>query len=190
MITLISIILAGIFVGILTGLLPALPVYIGPFILYYFHNDLSLEYLLVFWLVVVSGSQFFGSVATITTKIPGEESALVYLKDLDYLTLNDRRTLLYQTAIGSLIAGIASTVFLYVALQFVNLDNLPFLSSIKFQIVLYTITLISLLYASKNYFWTVLLICLGFAISPQNIVSRIHILHGIAWSNDYTTGVC
>lgn len=168
MITLISIILAGIIVGILTGLLPALPVYIGPFILYYFHNDLSLEYLLVFWLVVVSGSQFFGSVATITTKIPGEESALVYLKDLDYLTLNDRRTLLYQTAIGSLIAGIASTVFLYVALQFVNLDNLPFLSSIKFQIVLYTITLISLLYASKNYFWTVLLICLGFAISPQN----------------------
>lgn len=168
MITLISIILAGIFVGILTGLLPALPVYIGPFILYYFHNDLSLEYLLVFWLVVVSGSQFFGSVATITTKIPGEESALVYLKDLDYLTLDERRILLYQTAVGSLIAGITSTVFLYVALQFVNLDNLPFLSSVKFQIALYTITLISLLYASKNYFWTVLLICLGFVISPQN----------------------
>lgn len=168
MITLILIILAGILVGIITGLLPALPVYIGPFILYYFHNDLSLEYLLVFWLVVVSGSQFFGSVATITTKIPGEESALVYLKDLDYLTLDERRALLYQTAVGSLIAGITSTVFLYVALQYVNLDNLPFLSSIKFQIVLYTITLASLLYVSKNYFWTLLLICLGFAISPQN----------------------
>jgi TctA family transporter len=125
--TLILIILAGIFVGIVTGLLPALPVYIGPFILYYFHNSLSLEYLLIFWLVVVSGSQFFGSVATITTKIPGEESALVYLKDLDYLTLDERRALLYQTAVGSLIAGIASTVFLYVALQYVNLDNLPFI---------------------------------------------------------------
>jgi TctA family transporter len=167
-ITLTLIILAGIFVGIITGLLPALPVYIGPFILYYFHNDLSLEYLLVFWLVVVSGSQFFGSVATITTKIPGEESSLVYLKDLDYLTLDERRALLYQTAVGSLIAGIASTVFLYVALQYVNLDNLPFLSSIKFQIVLYTITLLSLLYVNKNYLWTLLLICLGFAISPQN----------------------
>jgi len=167
-ITLTLIILAGIIVGIITGLLPALPVYIGPFILYYFHNDLSLEYLLVFWLVVVSGSQFFGSVATITTKIPGEESALVYLRDLDYLTLDERRALLYQTAVGSLIAGITSTVFLYVALQYVNLDNLPFLSSIKFQIVLYTITLASLLYVSKNYLWTLLLICLGFIISPQN----------------------
>lgn len=168
MITLISIILAGIFVGILTGLLPALPVYIGPFILYYFHGNLSLEYLLVFWLVVVSGSQFFGSVATITTKIPGEESALVYLRDLDYLTLDERRALLYQTAVGSLIAGIASTVFLYVALQYVNLDSLPFLSSVKFQIVLYTITLLSLVYVSKNYVWTAVLICLGFVISPQN----------------------
>ena len=168
MITLISIILAGIFVGILTGLLPALPVYIGPFILYYFHGNLSLEYLLVFWLVVVSGSQFFGSVATITTKIPGEESALVYLKDLDYLSLDERRILLYQTAVGSLIAGVLSTVFLYVSLQYVNLDNLPFLSSVKFQIVLYTITLLSLIYVSQNYLWTILLIVLGFVLSPQN----------------------
>lgn len=168
MITLILTILAGIFVGILTGLLPALPVYIGPFLLYYFHGNLPLEYLLVFWLVVVSGSQFFGSVATITTKIPGEESALVYLRDLDYLTIDERRALLYQTAVGSLIAGIVSTVFLYVALQYVNLDSLPFLSSVKFQIVLYTITLLSLVYVSKNYVWTVVLIFLGFAISPQN----------------------
>jgi len=167
-ITLFFIILAGIFVGILTGLLPALPVYIGPFLLYYFHNDLSLEYLLIFWLVVVSGSQFFGSVATITTKIPGEESALVYLKDLDNISIAERRELLYQTATGSLIAGVVSSIFLYIALQIVNLENLPFLSSIKFQLALYTITLVSLLFANKNILWTALLVCLGFLMSPQN----------------------
>lgn len=168
MITLFFIILAGIFVGVLTGLLPALPVYIGPFLLYYFHNDLSLEYLLVFWLVVVSGSQFFGSVATITTKIPGEESALVYLQDLDGLTLQERNSLLHQTAIGSLIGGIVSSVFLYFALKIVNLDNLPVLASVKFQLVLYTVTLLSLLVTNKNLVWTILLFCLGFMISPQN----------------------
>ena len=168
MITLFFIILAGICVGILTGLLPALPVYIGPFLLYYFHNDLSLEYLLVFWLVVVSGSQFFGSVATITTKIPGEESALVYLHDLDGLTLQERNSLLHQTAVGSLIGGIVSSVFLYFALKIVNLDNLPVLASVKFQLVLYTVTLLSLLVTNKNLVWTILLFCLGFMISPQN----------------------
>lgn len=168
MITLFCIILAGICVGVLTGLLPALPVYIGPFLLYYFHNDLSLEYLLVFWLVVVSGSQFFGSVATITTKIPGEESALVYLQDLDGLTLQERNSLLHQTAIGSLIGGIVSSVFLYFALKIVNLDNLPVLASVKFQLVLYTLTLLSLLVTNKNLVWTILLFCLGFMISPQN----------------------
>ena len=168
MITLFFIILAGIFVGILTGLLPALPVYVGPFLLYYFHNNLSLEYLLIFWLVVVSGSQFFGSVATITTKIPGEESALVYLQDLDHLTLHERQALLYQTAVGSLIAGVVSSIFLYVGLKVVNLDNLPILSSVKFQLLLYTLTLLSLLFTNKNVLWTIFLVCLGFLISPQN----------------------
>lgn len=168
MLTLALVIFGGILTGTLTGLLPALPVYIGPFILYYFNSNLPLEYLLIFWLVVVSGSQFFGSVATITTKIPGEDSALVYINDLNYLSLIEKKQLLYKTAQGSLVAGILSTVFLYVFLQYVNLNNMPYLASIKFQIVIYTLTVISFLFVNRRIFWTIGLLVFGILISPQN----------------------
>jgi TctA family transporter len=161
-------VLAALAVGILTGLLPALPVYIGPFILYYFGSNMPVEHLITFWLVVVSGSQFFGSVATITTKIPGEESSLIYLQDLDQLTHSEKNSLLHDTALGSMIAGILGTMFVYVCLQFVNLENMPYLASVKFQIVIYTITVLSFLFLNKNVVWTVFLIALGLTISPQH----------------------
>lgn len=168
MLTLILVIIGAILTGILTGLLPALPVYIGPFILYYFNTNLPLEYLLIFWLVVVSGSQFFGSVATITTKIPGEDSALVYLKDLNGLSLVEKQNLLYKTAQGSLLAGICGTVFLYVVLQFVNLNAMPYLASIRFQIVVYTLTIASFLFVNRQFLWTMAMLVFGILISPQS----------------------
>lgn len=168
MLTLTLVVLGAMLTGILTGLLPALPVYIGPFILYYFNTNLPLEYLLIFWLVVVSGSQFFGSVATITTRIPGEDSALIYLKDLDGLSLVEKQSLLYKTAQGSLLAGILSTVFLYVLLQYVNLESMPYLASVKFQIIVYTATIASFLFVNRHFVWTVFLLTLGTLISPQS----------------------
>lgn len=168
MLTLFLVILGAVVTGILTGLLPALPVYIGPFILYYFNTNLPLEYLLIFWLIVVSGSQFFGSVATITTRIPGEDSALVYLGDLKKLSLVEKQNLLYKTAQGSLLAGIASTIFLYMLLQYVNLNSMPYLASVKFQIVVYTLTLVSFLFVNSKFIWTVCLLAFGILISPQS----------------------
>lgn len=129
---------------------------------------MPVEHLITFWLVVVSGSQFFGSIATITTKIPGEESALVYLRDLDHLTHSEKNALLHDTALGSMIAGILGTVFVYVCLHYVNLENMPYLASVKFQIVIYTATVVSFLFLNKNVFWTVFLILLGLLISPQH----------------------
>jgi putative tricarboxylic transport membrane protein len=168
MLTLSLVVLGAMLTGILTGLLPALPVYIGPFILYYFNTNLPLEYLLIFWLVVVSGSQFFGSVATITTRIPGEDSALVYLKDLNGLTLVEKQALLYKTAQGSLLAGILSTVFVYILLQYVNLNSMPYLASVKFQIIVYTLTIASFLFVNRRIVWTLMLLTLGILISPQS----------------------
>ena len=72
---------AGIIVGILVGLLPVLPIYFGPFVLYYFLPYIELEHMLVFWTSVLIGSQYFGSITTITTGIPGEASSIVYLND-------------------------------------------------------------------------------------------------------------
>jgi len=168
MIELLLIILLGVFVGILTGLLPALPVYTGPFLLYYFHSNFPIEHLIVFWLAVVSGSQFFGSVAVITTRIPGEESSAIYLPDL--LNLNDanKNILLYHTALGSFIAGLIAVGFTWACINLINIEVLPTLMSTNIQIVIYTIAILSFFFINKNVLWTLGLVTLGILIGPKN----------------------
>lgn len=167
MIELIVVALAGIAIGVLTGLLPALPVFTGPFLLFYFYNDFPLEHLIVFWLAVVSGSQFFGSIAVITTKIPGEESSLVYIRDLDSISHNEKNSLLYNTAYGSWIAGTLSTLFVWFCVQFVNIGNMPWLMSIPFQFSLYTLALASFLILDRRWWWTIGLVALGLLLGPK-----------------------
>ena len=168
MIEILSVALAGIFVGILTGLLPALPVFTGPFLLYYFYSDLPLEHMLVFWLTVVSGSQFFGSVATITTRIPGEESSLIYLEDLKKFTIEQKNKLLHDTALGSFVAGMLALMFIYLFVHYINFDVLPWLAGMKFQMFIYSLAIIGFFFIEKKFFWTLLMIVAGIAISPNN----------------------
>ena len=158
----------GIAVGIFTGLLPALPVFTGPFLLYYFYSDFPVESLIIFWLSVVSGSQFFGSVATITTKIPGEESSAIYLKDLNGMSNVVRNELLYATAVGSFIAGMIGVGVLWLTTQHINVDLLPALMSLDVQIVIYTAAILSFFFVNKNIWWTLALIALGILIGPRN----------------------
>ena len=168
MIELLLVILAGIGVGILTGLLPALPVFTGPFLLYYFYGDLPLEHMIVFWLCVVSGTQFFGSVATITTRIPGEESSAIYLDDLNGMKSWQLRVLLYKTAVGSFIAGLIAVMVLWFSTTYLNPELLPKLMSIDVQIIIYTLAILSFFFISKKFWWTLGLIALGIMIGPRN----------------------
>jgi len=169
MIDLLLIIIAGLGVGILTGLLPALPVYTGPFLLYQFHHGMSLEQLLVFWMTVYVGSQFFGSIATITTKIPGEESSLIYINDLDKYTLAEKNLLLFDTALGSYIAAVIATVLLWIIASYASIANLSFLYSIKTQALIYGTIIISFIFINKKvWYWSLLTILFGLSIAPHN----------------------
>ncbi len=188
MIELLFIMLAGIGVGIFTGLMPALPVFTGPFILYYFAGDLPLEHMIVFWLAVVSGSQFFGSVATITTRIPGEESSAIYLNDLNDLSLDAKNKLLYNTALGSFLAGIIGVAIMWIATHNFNPDILPTLMSIDVQFVVYTLAMLSFLFIDKGKkMWAIGLIALGILIGPRNNYALPDIWYQIQfWFQGYT----
>lgn len=95
------ILVIGIVFGVLIGLLPGLPAYLGPLILLPWANQLGVDHILAFWLATHIGSQYFGSVAAILLKIPGESSSLVYIRDLDHLNTAQRLDLVKQTAWGS-----------------------------------------------------------------------------------------
>lgn len=168
MIELIIVALLGIAVGMFAGLLPVLPVFTGPLILYYFvHDYYAVEYLLVFWLASYSGTQFFGSIATITTKIPGEESSAIYLKDIDALTTEQKRNLLYDTALGSWLAGTLSLIFVWLVVKYVGVAQFPELLSMPVQIVFYSLAILLFFFIGHNWLATALLIALGLVIGPR-----------------------
>jgi len=171
----------GILVGVFTGLLPALPVYTGPFLLYQFHNNLLLESLLLFWLAVYAGSQFFGSIACITTGIPGEESSLVYIKDIESYTLSERNNLLYSTAFGSWVAGSISIVCMWLFINAGSLLDINWLFSIRVQTILFTLILLSFIIVSNNKFISLLLVLFGVIISPQNNYALPNIWYSVQW---------
>ena len=108
------ILILGIVAGILVGLMPGLPAYIGPLVLFPFLGIMSVDQILAFWLASHIGSQYFGSVAAILLKIPGEASSMIYLRDLDYITTTDRLALVRQTAWGSTIGSITSLAIMLV----------------------------------------------------------------------------
>lgn len=159
----------GIIIGILVGLLPVLPIYFGPFVLYYFLPYIELEHMLVFWTSVLIGSQYFGSITTITTGIPGEASSIVYLNDTNKMTLSEKNKLLYQTAKGSLVATFVGVGVLYGLVQYTrNADDLLFFSSVNFQMIAYTVAMLSFILMSKKMLITIGLILLAIVISPNS----------------------
>lgn len=168
MLTLLSVVLLGVVVGIFVGLLPSLPVYTGPFLIYYFAPSAPLEYILIFWLVVVSGSQFFGSISTITTGIPGEESSLVYLPSLSSFSIAEKNKLLYETAVGSFIAGLVALIIVYLIIHLFSDNQFLFLSSLNVQLVCYLLAIGSFIFIGGNKLVSCALIVVGLLMSPRN----------------------
>lgn len=180
--------LLGVIVGVLTGLLPALPVFTGPMLLLYFANgQFELLYMLIFWVTAYMGSQYFGSIAVITTKIPGEESSAIYLKDIDRLTYSEKLYCLYDTARGSAIASFVALAFLWIAVTFINPDLFPVLLSFPVQLVVFLSALVLLLLQQKQKLTTLLLIVIGLTIGPKQNYALPEYWYTITdWFSGYT----
>jgi len=112
------VLLLGIIFGIMVGLLPGVPGYIGPLIMFPFVSILPVEHILTFWLATHIGSQYFGSVAAILLKIPGEVSSLVYVRDIGKLDMRQRLDLVRQTAWGSTMGNMFALGILLVVYYF------------------------------------------------------------------------
>ena len=154
--------------GIFAGLLPALPVFTGPLLLFMFApSDLSLLHMLLFWLISYSGTQFFGSIATITTRIPGEESAVIYLEDINKLNHDQKKKLLFDTACGSWFAASISIIIVWAVVTFMNPSILPALLSNSVQLTVYLTAICLLIFINSKPFYAFLLIMLAALLAPK-----------------------
>ena len=175
-------VLAGLAIGIFGGLLPALPVYIAPFILYTFHTGMNITEMLVFWLTAYIGGQYFGSIATITTNIPGEESSLIYINDLPGYTLDQKNKLLHDTALSSTVATVLAIILMWLIVSYLEIGTLPFLYSVIVQAAVYGFMILSFLLMHKRHWFLVLLTIIGgISIAPHANYALPNIWYSWTW---------
>jgi len=160
--------LGGLGIGVMSGLLPALPTYTAPFLLYQMHSGMKIEEMLVFWLTAYFGSQFFGSIATITTHIPGEESALIYLDDLKDFSLTEKNHLLYDTALSSWFAATASVILVWIFISFITIDDIIWIQSSIAQFLIFGTLVLSFILLSKKKWVTFAIVLFGLSLAPKN----------------------
>jgi TctA family transporter len=96
--------------GAMAGLLPGLPAWVLPLLIAPWAAQLGPDHVVMFWIISVIASQFFGSMASVMFGIPGENSSMVYVRDLHAFTTDQRRQLLMHTANSGLVATLVALV--------------------------------------------------------------------------------
>jgi len=167
LLTLFLIAAAGLLTGIMLGLFSVFPIYFAGFLVYAFHGSWSPELLLVFWMTAAIGSQFFGSVSTITLGIPGEASSLVYLHDVKSMNLDERNRLLYQTAKGSLFAGLVALTVVWTLYQWLG-SKANLLASVDFVMAMFVIVIAMFAFTDRRPIVALILLAIGIMLGPNN----------------------
>lgn len=140
----------GLLSGVLTGLMPGVGIMLG-FLLFLPLIPLDPLSILLYGITLKVGSQFFGSMAVLYLKIPGESSSMPVLLELKNLKIEDTYKAVMLTNVGSLVASVFATIVLFWFLQ------AEFAKNIYFHILLKTLVftlLILIAIATNRNFWT------------------------------------
>jgi putative tricarboxylic transport membrane protein len=153
--------------GIIIGLLPGLPIWLGIFLIFPFIDNLTALQILTYWLGIAIGSQFFGSVSTLLLRIPGENSSLIYLKDTFNLSTQERFDLVRQTAWGSAIATFIALIFVMILYSIGADESIISWTSAYIKFIVYNLLFVLLLWTSEKKSWAAFLLILGVTIAEK-----------------------
>lgn len=169
-ITTLAVVLAAISVAILSGLLPGIPSWICPFFLLPFIDSLTINQIVLFWIISVLGSQFFGTIASVTFGIPGESSTLIFNHYTRRFSLETKQAIIKRCADSSAIASVISLIAVLFG-QSVYIWLLPILGK---TIVIFGILLVAscvIIFFTKSYLINFLLFCVGALMVPKSNIA-------------------
>lgn len=167
MIELIFTICLGIIAGILAGLLPAIPIFLG-FLLFLPFVPADPLMLLIYGIVMNIGTQFFGSMSALYFRVPGESSSYPILAEIDnFKNPKDLRHAVLLTTLGSLIATVIAglAIWLAISTKIFNGMYMPILLKLFLFFLLITFSISS----DKKYIGNsfLLLFCTIFVFYPD-----------------------
>jgi putative tricarboxylic transport membrane protein len=159
---------SGIMAGMLVGLFPAMPIALGMMLMFPFVEFMSVFDIFLYWAAVIIGSQYFGSVAAITTGVPGETSSLIYLNSIKPLGIKDRIKLIKYTARGSVVASVAASVACVAVFVLGSYDFMFWFNKIWVKAVIFGFALLFFVLLSKNRPVALVLVMFGILLGPKN----------------------
>jgi len=154
----------GILSGLLTGLMPGINILLG-FMLFLPFVPLDPLCIVLYGIIARIGSQFFGSMAVLYLKIPGEASSYPVLMELKNLKGKDTFRAVMLTNIGSLVATVISSIILFIVLFYNFSKNIYFPILLKLSI-----------------FWLLVIIAI---FSNRKILTNICVLTTATFINFY-----
>lgn len=156
----------SLMVGVIVGLLPGLPIWIGPMFLLPFIDEVSMMEIMIFWVGCSVGGQYFGSVAALLLRVPGEASSLIYIRDIATMSWATRLELIRQTAWGSFVASVmALSVMLGVSILDPNL--LLAMGTFEVKFAIYVIMIAVLVGFSEKPLWAFVLMAIGIFLAEK-----------------------
>lgn len=108
-------VILGLLSGLLTGLMPGINILLG-FMLFLPFVPLDPLCIVLYGIISRLGSQFFGSMAVLYLRIPGESSSYPVLMELKNLKGKDTFKAVMLTNVGSLAATVLSSMILFALL--------------------------------------------------------------------------
>lgn len=173
----------GIISGVLAGLLPGIPIFLGFLIFLPFVPSDPLM-LLIYGIVMNIGTQFFGSMSALYFRVPGESSSYPILVEINnFNTAEKLHHAILLTSLGSLIATMVAGlgIWLSVSTGIFNGLHMPIL----LKLFLFLLLIIFSVSSNKNYIGNLLLLlsCTLFVFYPE-ISARSEGILPIYYFND------
>jgi putative tricarboxylic transport membrane protein len=170
MIELIFTMFLGIISGVLSGLMPGVPIFLG-FLLFLPFVPIDPMMILIYGCVMGIGSQFFGSMAALYFKVPGESSSFPILLELKNINTPEK---IYHaiklTTLGSLIATViaATTIYLSLTSTLFSGMHMPILGKLSIFIFLVVLSIVHDKKIKTNIL--ILLLCLFFSFYSDLVI--------------------
>lgn len=169
LILLLMIVISSVVVGAVVGLMPGLNPVLGLILILPVLSGLDAYTIVIFWVCYICATQYYGSVAALWFRIPGETSSLPVLNHSRHLRSVSAVLRCYKlTAMGSIIAALLALIVFAVIAWGMQHSWMIFFKT-QWLAAFFVFVMMLLIVSSPHRLTTVMLMLLGLAIAifPQ-----------------------
>ncbi len=166
----IVVLFSAIAMAVVSGLLPGIPAWVCPFFLLPFVDVLNINQIVLFWIISVLGSQFFGTIASVTFGIPGESSTLIFNHYTKHFSLSTKQTIIKRCADSGAIASLFS-LFAVLLGQPIYALLLPIIGKTVVVFSILILASVVIVIFTKSYFINFLMFIFGVIIVPKSNIA-------------------